>query len=57
MLVKTIVNFRTRLKQDEGEVGSWVLVAALLAIAALAAGQDIAEWIGNNVTQITSQNP
>lgn len=46
-----------RIRNEDGEVGSWVLIAAFLAIAAVAAGTAISGWIGTNTGRITSTGP
>lgn len=46
-----------RVRNEEGEVGSWVLIAAFLAIAAVAAGTAISGWISTNTGRITSTGP
>ncbi len=46
-----------RVRNEDGEVGSWVLIAAFLAIAAVAAGTAISGWIGENTGRITETGP
>lgn len=41
-------------ESDEGEVASWIILAALIAAAAATAGDDIATWIGEKVDDLTS---
>lgn len=43
------------LKSERGEIGSWLILAAALAIAAGLAGAGLATWIGEKAESITSQ--
>ncbi len=45
---------QTRLRNDEGEIGSWLILAAGLAIAAAAAVVALGPWLAGKVTAITS---
>lgn len=39
---------------DDGEVGSWLILAALLAAAAVAVGAEIVAWITEKAADVTS---
>lgn len=43
-----------RLSDERGEIGSWLILAAGLAIAAGAAVALLGPWLGTKVTNITS---
>lgn len=44
----------SKLSDERGEIGSWLILAAGLAIAAAAAGAALNGWIDTRVTDITS---
>ena len=44
-----------QMKSERGEIGSWLILAAALAIAAGLAGAGLATWIGEKAESITSQ--
>ena len=44
----------SKLGDERGEIGSWLILAAGLAIAAAAAGVALDNWIDGRVTDITS---
>lgn len=43
-----------RAKQDQGEIGSWLVLAAGLALLAAFAGQQIVDWLKEIIDQLTS---
>lgn len=50
-----VQNAADHIKSDRGEIGSWLILAAALAIAAGLAGAGLAAWIGTKASSITSQ--
>lgn len=40
--------------EDRGEIGSWMILAAGLAAAAVTAAAALTTWLGNKTTAITS---
>ncbi len=47
-------NVQDRVTDERGEIGSWLILAAGLAIAAGAAVALLGPWLGTKVTDITS---
>ena len=43
-----------RLKEEDGEVGSWLIFAALIAAAAAVAGGIIAGWFSTKANAVTA---
>jgi len=43
-----------RAKEDRGEIGSWLVLAAGLALLAAFAGQQIVDWLKAIIEQLTS---
>lgn len=54
MFLKAYINLKSRMASDEGEIGSWLLIAGLLAIGALAAGATLSGWFQTEATWITT---
>lgn len=44
----------TRLSEDRGEVSSWLILAAGLALVAIFIGEALLEWAGTAIETITS---
>lgn len=47
---------KDRLREESGEVGSWVLIAGILAVAAILAGDQIASWVQSQVATLTGNS-
>lgn len=54
MVMKAMAKLAEKVKEEDGEIGSWMVIAAMLAVAAAGAAALIGPWINGNVQQIVN---
>lgn len=57
MFIQAGDELAAKAREDRGEIGSWLLLAAGLALLAVAVGGQIAGWINGIVTTLTGTAP